>query len=114
MPHRDDSPLGEFIRAQRELSELSMRRLAAMSGISAPYLSQIEHGLRAPSERVLRSIAEGLKLSADVLLEQAGAEEDEESESAVVAAIRDDPRLTPAQRRSLIEIYEALVASGTR
>jgi transcriptional regulator with XRE-family HTH domain len=114
MPYRDDSPLGEFIRAQRELSELSMRQLAAMSGISAPYLSQIEHGLRAPSERVLRSIAQGLKVSADVLLEHAGTEQDDERDSAVVAAIREDPNLTAAQRRSLIEIYEAFVASGTR
>ena len=57
------SPLGEFIRRQRELQELSMRQLADLAGISNPYLSQIEHGLREPSEKVLDAIAENLQLA---------------------------------------------------
>ena len=63
--------LGEVIRRQRELNELSMRRFAAMAGISNPYLSQIERGLRAPSERVVEAIARSLATSADALYEQA-------------------------------------------
>jgi transcriptional regulator with XRE-family HTH domain len=103
-----ESPLGEFIRRQRELQALSMRQLADMVGISNPYLSQIERGLREPSERVLEAIAENLELSAEALHEHArhGDDEDEE-EPAVVAAIRADRRLTAAQRRALVEIYSA-------
>ena len=110
----DETPLGQFIRGQRELHDMSMRQLAAISGISAPYMSQIEHGLRDPSERVLRSIADGLRLSADTLLERAGAAQREHDGSAVEEAIRADPGLTAVQRRSLIEIYRALVAETER
>ena len=66
------SPLGEFIRRQRELQELSMRQLADLVGISNPYLSQIERGLREPSEKVLDAIAQNLQLSADALDEHGG------------------------------------------
>ena len=100
--------LGEIIRRQRELNELSMRQFAAMVGISNPYLSQIERGLREPSEKVVEAIARSLRMSADVLYEQAGlGDDDEREESQVVAAIRADPDLSERQRRSLIEIYEA-------
>src|SRR4051794_41945741 len=64
--------LGEIIRRQRELSELSMRQFATLAGISNPYLSQIERGLREPSERVLEAIAAALQVSAETLYEQAG------------------------------------------
>jgi transcriptional regulator with XRE-family HTH domain len=107
----EDTPtLGEIIRRQRELNELSMRQLAAMVGISNPYLSQIERGLREPSDRVVGAIARTLRMSADSLYEQAGLLDEEEPESNVVAAIRADHALTERQRRSMIEIYEALVA----
>jgi len=110
------SPLGEFIRHQRELRDLSMRQLAGLVGISNPYLSQIEHGLREPSEKVLDAIAENLELSAEVLYEQSGRRPgeraDEQGRSAVEAAIRADPRLTVRQRRALLEIYEAFVDRG--
>ena len=99
------STLGELIRRQRELAELPMRQLAAMVGISNPYLSQIERNLRAPSERVLQAIAEQLHLSADTLA--AHAQADDGAESAVLRAIREDPDLTNPQRRSLEEMYEA-------
>src|SRR5919206_4437535 len=96
--------LGEFIRRQRELHELSMRQLSDMVGISNPYLSQIEHGLREPSDRVLQAIARSLKLPTEKLYEQAGREEEDE-DSDVVKAIRADPNLTARQRDALLEVY---------
>jgi transcriptional regulator with XRE-family HTH domain len=106
------SPLGEFIRRQRELQELSMRQLADLVGISNPYLSQIERGLREPSEKVLDAIAENLQLSADALHEHGGRRPDEGGEAAVVAAIRADPKLTVRQRQALLEVYTAFVERG--
>jgi transcriptional regulator with XRE-family HTH domain len=107
-------PLGEFIRRQRELQELSMRQFAQMAGISNPYLSQIERGLRAPSDQVVRSIAEALQVSADTLYDQAGVPREEDGPAVVVEAIRTDPHLTARQRSALIETYEAFVAVGPR
>jgi transcriptional regulator with XRE-family HTH domain len=105
--------LGEIIRRQRELSELSMRRFASLAGISNPYLSQIERGLREPSERVLDAIAAALQVSADTLYEQAGMTVGEEPETnAVEQAVREDPRLTGRQRQALLEVYRAFVAGG--
>jgi transcriptional regulator with XRE-family HTH domain len=108
-----ESPLGEIIRRQRELGRLSMRQFAQMAGISNPYLSQIERGLREPSERVVDAIARSLATSADALYEEAGlvAEEDGAPE-AVPAAIAADPALTPRQRKVMLEVYEAFVAAG--
>lgn len=100
--------LGEIIRRQRELNEFSMRQFAEMAGISNPYLSQIERGLRDPSERVMEGIAEALKVSADALYEQAGLSSEAEPEGyPVVDAIRADETLTGRQRQALIEVYEA-------
>jgi transcriptional regulator with XRE-family HTH domain len=100
----DQLGVGEIIRRQRELAELSMRQVAAMAGISNPYLSQIERGLRAPSEEVLRAIAESLNVSADLLR----GEQPAGGSAEVVEAIQSDPDLTVSQRRSLIEAYAAL------
>jgi transcriptional regulator with XRE-family HTH domain len=112
MPNRSAAALGEIIRQQRELAELSMRQFAEMAGISNPYLSQIERGLRAPSEHVLDAIARTLQLSADALYEQAGVVPPGEGEdNAVREAIDRDPRLTARQRSALREIYEAFVAA---
>lgn len=110
-----ESALGEIIRRQRELSELSMRQLASIVGISNPYLSQIERGLREPSEKVLDAIARGLDVSTDALYEQAGldADDDEADEPPARAAIREDPRLSARQRRALIEVYDAFIAAGS-
>src|SRR4051794_32375263 len=101
------SPLGEFIRRQRQLQELSMRQLADSVGISNPYLSQIERGLREPSEKVLDAIAENLQLSADALRGLGRAAEDAGPEPPVVTAIREDPRLSARQRQALLEVYHA-------
>jgi transcriptional regulator with XRE-family HTH domain len=107
--------LGEIIRRQRELQELSMRQFASMVGISNPYLSQIERGLRAPSERVLDAIARTLATSTDTLYEEAGLSSEadgEDEEPAVLTAIRADARLSGRQRQALTEIYEAFIAAG--
>jgi len=110
----DRTPLGAFIRRQRELQDLSLRRLAQLAGISNPYLSQIERGLREPSERVLDALAENLELSAEALHEYATrargvaeGQEDDDAEPAVVAAIKADGSLTPRQRDALLEVYRA-------
>jgi transcriptional regulator with XRE-family HTH domain len=106
--------LGEFIRRQRELSEMSMREFARVAGISNPYLSQIERGLRAPSEQVMQAIADTLKVSADTLYEHAGVAPESDAESAVLQAIREDARLTGRQRQALTQVYEAFVATGAQ
>jgi transcriptional regulator with XRE-family HTH domain len=90
-----------------------MRQLATMAGISNPYLSQIERGLREPSERVLEALARSLELSAEQLYEQAGVSRDEEeTESDVERAVADDAQLSARQRRALTEIYRALLAEN--
>jgi len=116
MASRSATALGEIIRRQRELGELSMRRFAELAGISNPYLSQIERGLRAPSEQVLEAIAAALGVSVEALYEQAGVQPPgaDDADNAVLDAIRADPRLTARQRSALREIYEAFVGQSTR
>jgi transcriptional regulator with XRE-family HTH domain len=114
VPDKRAPSLGEFIRRQRELSEVSMRQFAELAGISNPYLSQIERGLRAPSEQVVQSIADALKVSTDTLYDQAGVPREEDGPSKTAQAIREDPKLTPRQRKALIEVYEAFVEVGAR
>jgi transcriptional regulator with XRE-family HTH domain len=106
--------LGEVIRRQRELTELSMRQLADMAGISNPYLSQIERGLREPSEQVLESIADQLEVSLDTMYRQAGVDPDpgDEPVAGTREAIRADPALTPRQRTALLKVYDAFVAGN--
>jgi transcriptional regulator with XRE-family HTH domain len=103
--------LGEFIRRQRELHELSMRQVAEMAGISNPYLSQIEHDLREPSERVMAAIARSLEMSAESLYAQAGraAPGEEDQPSEVEAAIERDKHLTARQRQVLLDVYCSFV-----
>jgi transcriptional regulator with XRE-family HTH domain len=116
MANRSAAALGEIIRQQRELAALSMRQFAELAGISNPYLSQIERGLRAPSEQVLEGIASALKVSADALYHQAGVAPpgEETDSSAVLDAIAADPRLTARQRSALKEVYEAFVQTSPR
>src|ERR1700687_5847739 len=96
--------LGEIVRRQRELSALSMRQFAAMAGISNPYLSQIERGLREPSEQVAEAIASALRTSVDTLYREAGIDEPIPS-SAVAEAIVADPDLNARQRQALLTTY---------
>ncbi len=103
-----DVNLGEFLRRQRELAQLSVRQLADMCGISNPYLSQIERGLRTPSSMILQSLAKGLRLSAETLYTQAGILDPEEvEESDVIKAVMHDPHLSARQREMLIDMYRS-------
>ncbi len=108
--------LGEIIRRQRELSALSMRQFADLVGISNPYLSQIERGLRDPSEKVLEGIAEvAADLRRHACASRPGMSVGAEEETpAVVDAIREDPHLTGRQRQAMLEIYAAFTASAGR
>jgi transcriptional regulator with XRE-family HTH domain len=102
--------LGAIIRRQRELAEISMRQLSATAGISNPYLSQIERGLRLPSEQVLSAIAESLQTSADALYSAAGyVPESPPTPSGLLSAIGAATELTGAQRRALTEVYRSFV-----
>ncbi len=100
--------LGAFIRDQRNLGQLSLRKLADRAGVSNPYLSQIERGLRRPSAEILQQIAHALEISAETLYVRAGIlDERVESPPDVVAAIREDPTLTDDQRQTLTNIYRS-------
>ena len=109
----DDAPasmLGSFIRAQRQMANLSLRQLSALTEVSNPYLSQVERGLHEPSLRVLRSIAEALNVSAETLFEHAGlvsSTDREPDDDATGNAIRADERLTESQRRALLAVYRS-------
>ncbi|MFC5183976.1 helix-turn-helix domain-containing protein [Actinomadura harenae] len=99
--------LGEYIREQRTRAKISLRQLADVSGISNPYLSQVERGLRKPSAEILQQIAKGLRISAEALYVQAGILEAREAESDVQAAVRADLILTERQKQVLLDIYDA-------
>jgi transcriptional regulator with XRE-family HTH domain len=99
--------IGDYIRDQREQAKISMRQLAQSAGVSNPYLSQIERGLRKPSADILQQIAKGLRISAEALYVQAGILEDRPSDSGVRSALLADPNLSERQKQSLIEIYES-------
>ena len=99
--------IGEYIRQQREQAKISMRQLASAAGVSNPYLSQIERGLRRPSAEILQQIAKGLRISAEALYVQAGILEDRRPDSGVRAAVLADPELTERQKQVLLEIYES-------
>ncbi len=101
------STIGSYIREQREQARISLRQLAQAAGVSNPYLSQIERGLRRPSADILQQIAKGLRISAEALYVQAGLLEDRPPGSAVRDAVLTDPDLTERQKQMLIEIYES-------
>src|SRR5690242_1134735 len=99
--------LGEFIREQRSVARLSLRKLSDMAGISNPYLSQVERGLRKPSAEILQQIAKALRISAEQLYVQAGILDERVGDATVVAAILGDAVLTERQKQVLLEIYES-------
>ena len=99
--------IGAYIREQREQAKISLRQLAQSAGISNPYLSQIERGLRRPSADILQQIAKGLRISAEALYVQAGFLEDRPPGSIVRDAVLTDAELTERQKQMLIEIYES-------
>lgn len=111
---RPQSLLGAIIREQRELAALPMRQLAKSVGISNPYLSQIERGLRAPSEAVVEALAASLDLSVDELYRRAGYVEpatspEDPPQSDLADAIAAAPELTAAQRRAMAEIHRSFI-----
>jgi transcriptional regulator with XRE-family HTH domain len=99
--------LGDYIRDQRKSAQYSLRQLAAAAGVSNPYLSQIERGLKKPSAEILQQIAKALRISAETLYVQAGFLEDRGGSSDVVAAILADPAIGDRHKRVLIDIYES-------
>src|SRR5690349_321399 len=110
MPQPWQEALGEFIRSQRRLANLSLRDLAERTNVSNPYLSQLERGLHEPSVRVLKSIAQALNVSAETLLAQAGVLEDETGDAPdAEAAIKSDPRLNEGQKQALLTVYRSYV-----
>jgi transcriptional regulator with XRE-family HTH domain len=110
--HADDGrsrldELGEYIRGRREAAELSLRNLAKLAGVSNPYLSQIERGLRKPSAEILQAIAKALEISSETLYVKAGILEERPGEHDVESAIARDPYLTEPQRAALVEMYRS-------
>jgi transcriptional regulator with XRE-family HTH domain len=98
--------IGAYIRSQRESAQVSMRQLARTAGVSNPYLSQIERGLRKPSAEILQQIAKGLRISAEALYVKAGFL-DERPASAVNDAVLADPGLSERQKQVLLDIYQS-------
>jgi transcriptional regulator with XRE-family HTH domain len=107
MPQVNMNSIGEYIREQREQAKISLRQLSQAAGVSNPYLSQIERGLRKPSAEILQQIAKGLRISAEALYVQAGILEDQPADSGVRSALLADPGLSERQKQVLVEIYES-------
>ncbi|MCU1398683.1 MAG: transcriptional regulator [Acidimicrobiales bacterium] len=104
--------VGDFIRNQREVASMSMRRLAEVANVSNPYLSQIERGLRRPSAEILQQIAKALKISVETLYVRAGILSDESTAAiGVREAIGSDTLLTPEQKQALLNVYESFVST---
>jgi transcriptional regulator with XRE-family HTH domain len=106
--------IGEYIREQRERAKISLRQLADSAGVSNPYLSQIERGLRRPSAGILQQIAKGLSISAEALYIQAGILEDRTADTETQIVIRTDPALTERQKQVLLDIYETFLHENDR
>jgi transcriptional regulator with XRE-family HTH domain len=105
--------LGSFIQQQRKSARLSLRNLALVAGVSVPYLSQIERGLRRPSAEIIQAIGKGLRISAETLYVKAGILE-ERKDSGVIDALMTDTAINERQRQTLVDIYEAFRAETAR
>lgn len=106
--------IGEFIREQRQLAEMSLRRLADVAGVSNPYLSQVERGLRKPSAQILQQLAKALQVSAETMYVRAGMlDRDAAVEPTLESAIRHAPELNEEQRKALLSVYRSFLAAGT-
>ena len=112
VPHQVGD-LGGYLKEQRETARLSLRQLASVAGVSNPYLSQIERGLRKPSAEVLQQIAKGLQISAEALFLRAGLLE-ESGGLEVEVALQSDVHLTARQKRVLLDIYSTFRAENAR
>ena len=105
--------IGGYIRAQREHAKVSLRQLARTAGVSNPYLSQIERGLRTPSAEILQQIARGLRISAEALYVRAGILE-ERPGGAVVDAVLADPHLSERHKQALLDVYRSFRRDARR
>jgi len=107
------SSLGDYLREQRQSAKLSLRQLSELAGVSNPYLSQIERGLKRPSAEILQQLAKGLEVSAESLYVRAGILDAEVAPPATASDVRDaiaaDPLLTQRQKKTLLDIYESYV-----
>src|SRR5438046_3757477 len=108
MARIDVSSLGGYIREQRHLAQVSLRQLASAAGVSNPYLSQVERGLRKPSAEILQQIAKGLRISAEQLYVRAGILESRAGNPGLVAAIIADNGQAERQKQVLIDIYQTI------
>ncbi len=107
--------LGEFIASQRRAAELSLRQLAEQTGVSNPYLSQIERGLRRPSAEVLQQLSKALRVSAETLYVKAGIlDPDDHPSTTVEAAVLSDLTITERQKRVLIDVYQSFVKENEK
>lgn len=111
--------LGEYLREQRRSARLSLRQLSELAGVSNPYLSQIERGLKRPSAEILQQLAKGLEVSAESLYVRAGILDAEHATPSTDApdvrrAVAEDPLLTARQKKTLLDIYESYVEDDAR
>ncbi len=106
--------VGEFIRSQRRVADMSLRQLSNLAKVSNPYLSQIERGIYKPSAEVLKAIADALQIRSETLFARAGFIEEtaQRGPSDVERAVRSDPRLSTEQKRSLISIYRSFIGEA--
>lgn len=111
-PARGVTALGEFIRSQRRLADLSQRELARLADLSDAYLSQLERGLHEPSVRVLNGLAQALNVPSDKLLGYLGRHDDAAPQPSTESAIATDDRLTDAQKQSMLDVYRAFIAAN--
>jgi transcriptional regulator with XRE-family HTH domain len=120
MPHLPlndlGNSLGDYLREQRQAARLSLRQLAEVAGVSNPYLSQIERGLKKPSAETLRQLAKGLEVSAESLFVRAGILDERPTGEAPVPGTREaiaaDPLLSARQKAALTDIYDSFVGAG--
>jgi transcriptional regulator with XRE-family HTH domain len=109
---RGVTALGEFIRSQRRIADLSQRELARLADLSDAYLSQLERGLHEPSVRVLNGLAQALNVPSDKLLAYLGRHGEAAAEPSTESAIATDDRLTDTQKQSLLDLYRAFIAAN--
>ena len=116
-PLNDLAGLGDYLREQRLSHRLSLRQLSELAGISNPYLSQIERGLKRPSAEILQQLAKGLEVSAETLYVKAGILDEHHGSEATTPTVRDaiaaDPALTARQKATLLDVYESFVGAET-
>ncbi|EAP97066.1 putative DNA-binding protein [Janibacter sp. HTCC2649] len=117
-PLNDLAGLGDYLREQRLSHRLSLRQLSDLAGISNPYLSQLERGLKRPSAEILQQLAKGLEVSAETLYVKAGLLDEQPVAETTSTTVRDaiaaDPNLTDRQRETLLDVYESFIGADPK